>query len=407
MKNSMKSETKAKVIRIIIAVFLAIFMWVYVNGSSIDLVSQEINSIPVTLTNSDTLAAKGLVLDVQKSYYVNLRIKGTEKNIEAVKTSEITAEVDLKDINEAGSYTPKIVLKGLPNSITMDEVKPETLQLQVDKIEDKDQSVTINASGKPGNNLSVISAETNDTVKVSGSSDDLAKISSLNATANVQGLMDDATQFLEVQAVDASGNVLTGVECQPKVVKADIVLGNTKEVPVTTPKTSGDVSSGYKVSSVTVNPSSITIGGKQAVLDQISSVAVSDINVSGAVSNVTSENSLSLPNGVTNMDGGNKVKVTAAVEALIEKSYTVDTVEKRNVPEGLTVSKLQDSSVVVKLSGTASELQNLDVKTIAVWVDLTGKAKGKSDVQIQVKSPKGSVKSVSPEKTFVTLEESE
>jgi YbbR domain-containing protein len=176
---------------------------------------------------------------------------------------------------------------------------------------------------------------------------------------------------------------------------------------VTTPKTSGDVSSGYKVSSVTVNPSSITIGGKQAVLDQISSVAVSDINVSGAVSNVTSENSLSLPNGVTNMDGGNKVKVTAAVEAWIEKSYTVDTVEKRNVPEGLTVSKLQDSSVVVKLSGTASELQNLDVKTIAVWVDLTGKAKGKSDVQIQVKSPKGSVKSVSPEKTFVTLEESE
>lgn len=61
MIKTNKNPRREKVFRICIAITLAIVLWVYVNGTSIDLVTQDLKDIPVTLTNTDTLKENGLV----------------------------------------------------------------------------------------------------------------------------------------------------------------------------------------------------------------------------------------------------------------------------------------------------------------------------------------------------------
>ena len=98
-----KNDRRGWATRVVIAVALALFLWVYINGSSINLISRDIENIPVTITNEESLTAKGLVLEDQESYYVNLRVRGTENNINNLDTSLISASVDLSDVKTNGT----------------------------------------------------------------------------------------------------------------------------------------------------------------------------------------------------------------------------------------------------------------------------------------------------------------
>lgn len=404
MTKRKTNETGQKAIRIVLAVAAAILLWLYINGSSIDLISRDIEGVPVTLTNTDVLASKGLVLSNNQNYYVNLRVRGTDKNLNSIDVSEITAKVDLKDINTAGTYSPKIEVSGLSNTVILDEVKPESLSLTVDAITDKNYDVTVVTNGKPADDNTVVSAKARDQVTVDGSSEELAKLSMVSGVAQVQGMSEDSTQYVAVKAYDGQGNELSDLNISPRVVPVEIVIGKTKPVSVTAPGVSGDVASGYKVTGVSVSPATLTIGGKQEALDSVGSIALGDISVAGANSNVTREVKLNLPEGVYLMDSSSTtVSVTVSVEELTEKSYTVDKIEPRNLGAGLSVSKIQDSSVVVKVKGTASELDSIRGTDISAWLDLSGKTNGRYDVQVQVKVPAGSVENISPQTTSVTI----
>ena len=198
-----KNDRRGWATRVVIAVALALFLWVYINGSSINLISRDIENIPVTITNEESLTAKGLVLEDQESYYVNLRVRGTENNINNLDTSLISASVDLSDVKTNGTITPSIVIQGLPNTVILDEIRPKTLRLSIDKIGNRRQKVAVNTSGTPANGLSVLSASTSDMVKVNGSRSDLGKIDELVATADVNGITNDTSTFLRVKAYKA------------------------------------------------------------------------------------------------------------------------------------------------------------------------------------------------------------
>ena len=142
-----KNDRRGWATRVVIAVALALFLWVYINGSSINLISRDIENIPVTITNEESLTAKGLVLEDQESYYVNLRVRGTENNINNLDTSLISASVDLSDVKTNGTITPSIVIQGLPNTVILDEIRPKTLRLSIDKIGNRRQKVAVNTSG--------------------------------------------------------------------------------------------------------------------------------------------------------------------------------------------------------------------------------------------------------------------
>ena len=403
MEVKKKVPVHEKVIRIAIALGIAVMLWFIVNGNSDMIISQDFNSIPITLTNVEGLTAKNLILAEDKSYYLNLRVKGTDKNLRKINTKEITAEVNFDDVDKKGTYDLEIAVKGLPNSVIIDSMNPTTLQIAVDSIIKEDLEVSIAVEGKPANDAVVISAKSLETVEVEGPEESIAKIKETSGTANVNGMASDTTQELQVMAYDDAGNRINDLEFFPSVITAEIILGKTKPVSVI-PTNSGSPGDGYAVSEVLVEPSTVLIGAKPELIDTIQSITMNPIDVSGQTKTFTRDVSLTPPPDCYFMDGNDKVKVTVNIENTVERSFTLDKINTKNLGSGLVVSRMKDSKVLVRLEGPSNALNSLNPAQAEAFIDCANLGPGEYELPIQTNLSQALVKSITPAKTIVTIQ---
>ena len=401
--NKKKISLQERLIRILASVGIAITLWFMVNGNADMLITQDFNSIPITLTNVEALTEKNLVLADDKNYYLNLQVKGTDKNLRNVNMKEVTAEVDLSDIDEKGSYDLEVEVKGLANSVIISSMNPTTLAIEVDNIIKEALDVVVLLEGKPANDLSVISAKSQEQVEVEGPEESIARIDKITTSVDVSGLESDTTRHLEVAAYDATGNPITDLEILPNVVEVEIVLGKTKSIGII-PSTTGNPANGYIVTGVQIEPSKVLIGAKEALLNAIDTIPIDPIDVSGQSKTFTKDINLTPPQGCYFLDDSGKVKATISIESPVEKSFTIDKLVTRNLGTGLVAAKVKDTRVVVKLEGASSILNSLNASQIEAFVDCANLGPGEYELPIQTNLSTSLVKSVTPSKTTVIIE---
>lgn len=401
--NKKKISLQERLIRILASVGIAITLWFMVNGNADMLITQDFNSIPITLTNVEALTEKNLVLADDKNYYLNLQVKGTDKNLRNVNMKEVTAEVDLSDIDEKGTYDLDVEVKGLANSVIISSMNPTSLAIEVDNIIKEALDVVVLLEGKPANDLSVISAKSQEQVEVEGPEESIARIDKITTTVDVSGLESDTTRHLEVAAYDATGNPITDLEILPNVVEVEIVLGKTKSIGII-PSTTGNPANGYIVTGVQIEPSKVLIGAKEALLNAIDTIPIDPIDVSGQSKTFTKDINLTPPQGCYFLDDSGKVKATISIESPVEKSFTIDKLVTRNLGTGLVAAKVKDTRVVVKLEGASSILNSLNASQIEAFVDCANLGPGEYELPIQTNLSTSLVKSVTPSKTTVIIE---
>jgi YbbR domain-containing protein len=403
MEIKKKVPVNERIIRVLIAFGLAVLLWFMVNGNSNVIITQDYNSIPITLINSEDLVRNNLVLIEDKSYYLNLRVKGTDKNLRTIQIKEITAEVNVGDINEKGVYDLDIVVKGLSNSVIIDSMNPTTLQIGVDNIIKEDREVEIIAEGHPANDVVVIASNTSEKVVVEGPEELISQIDKMSSIVNVDGMESDTTKHLKVVALDKDGEIIDGLEVIPNVVQAEIILGKTKTI-VVTPVMVGSPLSGFVVSEVVIEPSKIRIGAKEEVLESINAISIDPVDVTEKSNTFTKDVVLAALDGMYFLDGSDNVKVTVTIESVSEKSFTIDQVGVKNLSPGLVVSKIKDTSAIVKLEGASSVLNSINTNQVETFVDCSGLEPGEYEMDIKTNLSEALVKSINPQKTTIIIE---
>ncbi|MGL4607893.1 MAG: CdaR family protein [Eubacteriaceae bacterium] len=402
METKKKIPLRDKLIRLFMAFAIALVLWFIVNGSSDVMLTQEFTSIPITLTNVENLASKNLVLSENKNYYLNLRIKGTDKNLRKINTKEVSAEVNLGEIDVKGTYDLEIAVKGLSNSVIIDGMNPSTLSITVDSIIREDLEVVINCEGKPANGLTVISSKSLDKVEVQGPEESIGRIHKITGNANVNGMEEDSFQYVEVMAYDVTGNQIKEIDFYPSLVESEIILGKTKSIKVI-PVITGSPVDGFSVTETTAEPQKILIGGKEGVLGEITEINLEPIDVNRLEKTFTRDVKPTVPEGVYLMDPNVKVRVTVMIEPLIEKTVAIDTIKGINLSPGEYISTMKETKVLVKLEGASSVLNQLDTKGVEAFVDCTDLPPGNYELPIQTNLPNHLIKSIAPEKTTLTI----
>lgn len=402
MKETKKIPIHEKIIRLVISIVIAITLWFTVNGDADLLIIQDYNSIPITISNSESLAAKNLVLAEDKSYYLNLKIKGTDRNLRNIDYKEIRAEVNLEEITQKGTYDLDIAVKGLPNTVIINSMNPTSLQIVVDNVIKEKHETVIKAEGKPANDQSVINIEVDQEVDVEGPEEELQRIDKIQGTVNVNGLEVDAVRYVQILAYDSDGDVIENVTLLPDVVKAEIILGQTKTVTIS-PSTSGLPKNGYIVTESSVEPAKVLIGAKKEVLDSIDWISVNPVNVSNQSQTFTRDVDLDLPEGSFYLDGNGKAKVTVTIETPIEKSITMNTIETKNLQSGLVVKKMKDTKAVIKLQGAGSVVNAVNVSQVEAFVDCSGLGPGEHELAIKTNLSAAIIQGISPMTTIITI----
>jgi YbbR domain-containing protein len=248
------------------------------------------------------------------------------------------------------------------------------------------------------------------TATVSGPASLVGQVSKVQASIDVSNIMQDTTQTVSLQAVDATGNVVSGVSLTPQQVSVTLPVTRMPgyRVVVVSVVVSGQVADGYRLSGITVNPPVVTLHSNQASLvDALPGfVQTQTLNVNNASQNIDASLSLSLPEGVT-VQGSDTVQVHVGVVALVGSltmsQIPVDTV---GLDAGLQ-AQMSPQAVDVILSGSTPQLNQLTRSMVTVTLDLSGLGPGvyQKEPKISIAIPGLNVDTVLPATVEVTISE--
>ena len=145
--------------------------------------------------------------------------------------------------------------------------------------------------------------------------------------------------------------------------------GKTKTVGIKV-NTTGSLKTGWWLSKITVNPSSLTIGGSDQVLKDIDFIQTKPIDITDLSGEEKTFAFLDIPSGITILGDINKVEVNLYTSPISTSREMTVGYSWQNLSQSLKVASVSPSNVQVIVSGPADILQNLTASDISVLVNL-------------------------------------
>ncbi|MBV7331087.1 hypothetical protein KFU94_23190 [Chloroflexi bacterium TSY] len=166
----------------------------------------------------------------------------------------------------------------------------------------------------------------------------------------------------------------------------------------------GELDKGYRLSAVTVDPSTVVLSGDTEKLSNVPGfIETEPLSLTNATAEIDRQIELVLPEGTESLDGS-RVSVTASITPIkggitVERKPTLN-----NLQEGLS-ARIALDTVDVILSGPIVQLDQLGTDDVRVVLDLSGLLAGSHVVKPQLELPEGiSQVSILPETIEVVIE---
>lgn len=293
--------------------------------------------------------------------------------------SLIGANINLSGLG-AGDHvlTPEVTVDLRPVQVV--EISPAAVDLSLEKVASRTMPISlVQTGGLPvgyqtrGEKLSQTEA------KLVGPESLVQTVVEVAATINVSELTTSISRTLDLKPLNEAGVVVEGVVLSPNRVEVSIEvvqLVGYRNVFVKI-VTSGSVAQGYHLTSITVNPPTLTVYAENADLirSMPAFIETEPVNLNGAQQSFESRVGLQLPAGIV-VIGDQSVLVSVGVEAIYNSTQILGVpVTAINLAGGL-VAKLSPETVDVYISGPMNLLENIGTASVHVTLDLTGLTEG-------------------------------
>ncbi len=386
----------------IIAFIFAVFLWIIVVNLDDPVGSSTFRNIPVQILNADIITSAGEVYQVEGDQTVTVVVNATREVRQKLKSSEIIATADIKEIDSTGRLVPiKVTIDGYSGEDITAEAIPRNLTIQREKSGKKVLSLAVETEGiKPADGyiLGDVSVEP-DQVTITGAESVLAQVDRAEALVNVEGLTEDTVQQAELVLYDSNGNELNQTQIENNIgedgLAVSIEILKVKSVAVVFGVT-GSPADGYKYTGCVSTPESVQLCGKSDVLAGVNEIQIpgSVIDISGASQAIEMTVNITpyLPEGISLVEenaGDIKVTVKIEKEGTLTIDFMVSSIKINNLAENLQVSYQPDAEIALRFTGDEAQLDTLDISN-AVSVDLTNYTKpGTYDIPVRVNLPSG------------------
>jgi len=375
----------------LLALVLAVVVWVNATYQS-DKPREGFlpDSVPIQIQN----VSPGLVIANDPEDYVRVRIKAFESSWSGLTANSFQATVDLQGLDEGLHTVPIKVTCNTDRTVSIISTQPEKLSVQLDRLREQVMEVNVQLVDREdlplGYAVGIPEVEP-ETVSVQGASSAVDRVASVAAVVSVAGQRTPLERLVDLQPLDEEGNRVNGVRLDPASVTVRINIEkklNYREVAVRA-RTTGHPARGYFISSVEVEPATVTVVGPPAAIAEMPGLVSTReaVDVSGATRMVAERLELDLPEGVSVLSEGGAdpqtVLVTVGIDAVIGGTTVELPLQTRKLGEGLA-AKLSVSTVDVILTGPAVLLDNLEIDLLDAYVDLSGLGVGTHQVKTLV-----------------------
>lgn len=399
---------RRKVVYLLLAVLVACGIWLYVDLSSGQTVTQEYLDIPIEYLYESTLTDRGLMLvEDGTDLTIDLTLKGTRWNICSLDRSQIWVTASLLDVTSAGkqrvnynvSYTnPKF--NNNANAIQKERASFGMATVNISELYSRTIDVSCELVGNVAESYSAGQVElSHPEVEVRGLQEDIEPISYAKVTLDIgNSAVETVSRDLELQFYDQNGQLLDKADIHSSVenVKATLSVFVTKELRLVVNFTDAP---GCRARNTEyfIEPQTIAVSGDATMLKNVETLELGkydlrELGTTASENYTTTNYMIILPDGCTNVSGVTRAALRIRFKDMTSATVSTENISWLNLPEGKRVEALT-GSLAVKVFGTEADVSALTGEDIAVTVDLDNysAASGTYTVPAEVTVNKGDV----------------
>ena len=361
MINKLKNNSKIKIISLLSAMVL----WMYVMAIVDPEETKLFENIPVTITNKNELNERDLVIYPEQDLTTNIYVTGKLSNLKKVTKDDINVYGQINNPLEGNN---EIYLKVSTSQRVNYDFKNPVMIVTLEKIISEDKSIKVDITGSGKNNVDNIMLQDNiDKVSVSGPRSLVNKVKRVVGTVKVNGELNDFSQSIKLEPVDANGKVVEGIELEKDSVNVNITLLTQKTVPITL-KLSDNSESGVNY---TMSQNTVTIKGKKDIVDSINDIETQPVKLSEILPGTSKDIYLQVPSGITIETKYITIKKNSEENAVVEVyTYTAENIGIRNNTENIDKSKIKfPNSINVSIEYLQS-IGSINKDDIKLYIDL-------------------------------------
>ena len=271
------------------------------------------------------------------------------------RAGDFRATVDLTNVKPDGNpVNVPVRVTPLDPDITVLEVTPRTVQVVLDTSSSKVVPVRVERGPAPeGIDVGDTVYDPQEVV-ITGATSAVERVVAalVPVTLDPSGL--DVDREIEARPIDANGEVVTGVDVDPRTVHVQIPLYTNKEsrtLPVN-PVVTGSPAPGFRITAIEVEPLVVTVEGDADQLTALSQVDTAPVAIFGATADVVQRVTLALPSGIV-ATGTSTVTVAVRVEPVTEtRTYSAGIRLDGSDPDlGLRASRPERAAHAVRVGG--------------------------------------------------------
>lgn len=374
----------------ILSVVLAALLWLIITNAENPIKTETFHDVPVTILHKTEyeykLKALNQVYRIVEGDKIDFTFSARRKIADNLTISDFKVTADLSNLSELNTVTINISCPAYGDDVTIKSSSAQVLKVEREQLAEKRFKVNVKQKGEPADGYYVYQKAANTLITVSGPVSKINQIAEIVAEVDVTGEAGSFRISKTPKALDEEGNEVdpSNLTYSENPVSIDIKMYKTKTIDLKI-VTTGTPANGYAVAGVDYEPKTIEVAGEDYALSQIWELTVEE-DIEGVSSDVEKEINIQeqLDDGLI-LVGDNQ---TATVEVTIKKSGTREMsiqtkdIEVRNKPDYLKLVYLTVGPVTLRLTGPADAVEDLSVKDVKPYIDLSSYTAGTYQVNI-------------------------
>ena len=342
---------KNKILTLLLSLAISFGLWLYV----VTVISPEyevtVYNVPVELVGTGYLDAKGMMITSDtRALKVDLTLQGNRSDLKKYNNSNVTAIVDLSQVNHAGEHQLECSVSFQSGKADVVGKNPGTISVTVADKQTKTVPVEITYIGAvpEGYEAERQDVEMNHTtVTISGPKRTLDRIASAGIVVDLSGRMTSFAEDYPITLCGIDGRPIADdsfVTVNLEQIRAVVQVYKVKVVPVQFLLDFTD--SGLREDMVTVTAfpkeGSVTLMGDTDDMEKVSPALTFTITLSNYDQATTEVFVPELPDGVQCKE---QIMAYIQMPEMGHRLMTITNFQLTNVPEGMEVSLTQDATV--------------------------------------------------------------
>jgi YbbR domain-containing protein len=372
----------------VLALILAVLAWI-VAAEEEDPITER--RFPQSIPVASSELPEGMVIIGNFNGRVQVTVRAPQSVWTSLAVEDFVATVVLLGLDAGVHQVPVQVTLNEERSRVV-SIAPEYVTLELEQEMEAVVPVRVQVEGKPTlgylrRTPLIVPPETT----VRGPRTYVRQVIEAYAEVSVEKANADIEGEFQLRPQDVAGQLIPHVTLVPDAVSVRIPVelsGRYRPLVVKVTLGGGEITPGYRITYISVDPPSVTVFGAPDVISALPGfIETEPIDVTGAQSDIVVQPALVVPPNVA-VVMSEQPMVTVAIEPIESSQTVVITPELQGLQPGYTAT-VSPETVQVILDGPLPLLDELKPKDVRVVLDLFDLPRGAHQIEPQIVVPEG------------------